>query len=530
MSAEARAMLDALMGGDRNAQLPPGTALPTRRHNHNNNNHHPKNNNNNNNKRKGGPGSDDHGDNGNGGALVLPSVKKKSAYDPDIDPLFCAWGVDVYDLFVNTKSAIGANPKIPDPSARDEYMSLPKHEQDRLGFDHILFRKLSDLVRQCDRTVARNKEKLHQEMNKQREKHNGRDYVEDMDEGALQELARLTMEMETMETDLELLMAELETLDAKQNELIKDQMKDDVVGNVNTEVTEEAVANVKTEDMEEALDVKTEETNVSGEEPPLEEPTLDVPMEDTTTNSNTQQQQTDTTTATEPSNTTHEDDEISSSSLLQIELHNTLIQRQHVLFDLARKLQHYVPIRDAHAFCLKNLHYIKSDISSDKTVCEVSGNFMSARDADERIAAHYAGKQYVGWKLVRTKLKELQDRYGKFGPPPPGRGGHLPQQPPSSLQTHQQPPPLPPSSHHHHNSNRGGGWERGYNDRGPPPPPRYGGGGGYDDRGRGGGGGYDDRGRGGGGYDDRGRGGGGGYDDRGRGGRPGDRGGRWGGR
>jgi hypothetical protein len=466
MSAEARAMLDALMGGDRNAQLPPGTALPPRSNSSNSNSS--SNNRNHTNKRKGG------------GALVLPSVKKKSAYDADIDPLFCAWGVDVYDLFVNTKSAIGANPKTPDPSAREEYLQLPKHEQERLGFDNILFRKLSDLVRQCDRTVARNKEKLQQELNKQREKYNGRDYVEEMDEGALQELARLTIDLESMEADLEMLMAELEALVAKQTEL-EDKVTDDVA--VKTE-TEEAVA------------VKTEETVVSvesPEEPPLQEPALVVKTEDSAaTTTNPQQQHTDIDTATESPSTTHD-----GPSSLQIELHNTIIKKQHVLFELARKLQHYAPSRDAHAFCLKNLHYIKSDISSDKTVCDVSGNFMSARDADERIAAHYAGKQYVGWKLVRTKLKELQDRYGRFGPPPPGRG----------------PPPLPPIPPPPHNNNRGGGgggWERGYNDRGP--PPRYGGGG-HDGRG--------------GGYNDR---GGGGYDDRGRGGRPGDRGGRWGGR
>ena len=57
----------------------------------------------------------------------------------------------------------------------------------------------------------------------------------------------------------------------------------------------------------------------------------------------------------------------------------------------------------------RNLFYVKSDIAADKTVCEVSGNFMSARDADERIAAHYAGKQYVGWKLVREKFQAMID-------------------------------------------------------------------------------------------------------------------------
>jgi hypothetical protein len=36
---------------------------------------------------------------------------------------------------------------------------------------------------------------------------------------------------------------------------------------------------------------------------------------------------------------------------------------------------------------------------------------MLSRDAEERIAAHYAGKQYVGWKAVRAKLAELEKKF-----------------------------------------------------------------------------------------------------------------------
>lgn len=347
MSAEARAMLDALMGGDRNASLPPGTALPST------------------NKRKAT------------GALVLPRKKLKSVYDTDIDPLYCAWGFDVYELFVNTKSAIGANPNIVDSSARDEYLALPKHEQDRLGFEGILFRKLTELVRQCDRTVSRNKEKLQQELNKQREKYNGRDYIEEIDEGALQELARLTIDLEKMELEIDIIMKELEN-----------QVK-------------------KQKDVEEQIRLQPTTTTTT---------TDPIPADPEISTSD----DTPTTIETPPENTNEQ------PSTLQTELHDTMITKQHILFDLARKVQQYAPTKEAHAFCLKNLHYIKSDISSDKTVCEVSGNFMSARDADERIAAHYAGKQYVGWSLVRAKLKELQNKFGRYGPPNPTRGGPLP--------------------------------------------------------------------------------------------------------
>jgi hypothetical protein len=112
MADEARAMLDALMGGDRNAPLPQGASI----------------------QRGGGSSSS---------LVVVPTKRKKSCYDPDVDPLYCAWGVDVYELFVNTKSDIvGPNPKLVSQEAREEFMQLPKHEQEQLGFEAMLFSKL----------------------------------------------------------------------------------------------------------------------------------------------------------------------------------------------------------------------------------------------------------------------------------------------------------------------------------------------------------------------------------------------------
>merc|ERR1711966_443332 len=83
------------------------------------------------------------------------------------------------------------------------------------------------------------------------------------------------------------------------------------------------------------------------------------------------------------------------------------------------------PLRDSADNLLRQLQYLRTDTATDKVVCEVSGNFMSSRDADERIAAHYAGKQYVGWKAVRDKYAELHKLYGPGGrgkPPPMGMG------------------------------------------------------------------------------------------------------------
>lgn len=90
MAAEARAMLDALMGAERNEALPQNTSEPMKR-------------------------------------------RMKSCYDYDICPLYCAWGIDVYELFTNTKSDLGPNPKKISDEARDEYLNLPEHEKGKVG-------------------------------------------------------------------------------------------------------------------------------------------------------------------------------------------------------------------------------------------------------------------------------------------------------------------------------------------------------------------------------------------------------------
>lgn len=94
------------------------------------------------------------------------------------------------------------------------------------------------------------------------------------------------------------------------------------------------------------------------------------------------------------------------------------------------------------------------------TVCEISGNFMSTRDNDERMRAHFEGKQFLGWKMVRDKLAEYTAR--GVGPPPakPQRSApvvakpkeRLEDQPPASSYSSNRPPkrkarsPSPPRS------------------------------------------------------------------------------------
>ena len=82
--------------------------------------------------------------------------QKRSCYSANIDPYYTAWGVDMYELFTNTKSDLGTkNEFIVDEDAREEFKALPEEEKERLGYERMLHRKLGDLVRQVDRTVGK---------------------------------------------------------------------------------------------------------------------------------------------------------------------------------------------------------------------------------------------------------------------------------------------------------------------------------------------------------------------------------------
>lgn len=442
-AAEAKALLDQLMGGDRDTPLPPGAALP----------------------HKNGQAG------GSGDALLLPGKRHKSCYDKDICALYCAWGVDVYDLFVNTKSDIGPNPNTADDAARKEFLSLPQHEQERMGFEHFLFNKLGELVQQCDRTVSRNNEKLNKELQRQSQKRGGQDYVIDVDDAAVEQLCRNQIMVEHLTSQVEVALMRLGQL--RQTE-----------GSLSMQL--EAKAKEKNQEKE----VKEEE----GDESAVvkeEDSAAPIKQEDAEETAPIEQENAEERTNTVSGNDENEHTPIQPES---IELGKITLEKQKILCDIANMLSQLGQLQEAVETQARNLNHVKSDITTDKTVCEVSGNFMSARDADERIAAHYAGKQYVGWKLVRDKFREIIKKYGKYGPPPPMRGGG--------------PPPrmAPPSRGDQRGDQRGG--RGGYGDRGggfrERPNDGYGGG---DRRGGPGGPGRWERGGGSGGY---GRGGGGG--------------------
>ncbi|GKY97411.1 hypothetical protein MPSEU_000699600 [Mayamaea pseudoterrestris] len=336
---EARALLDALMGGDRNAPLPKGAAVPGK-------------------KRKHASGGD---------MLLLPGKRTKSCYDPDICPLYTAWGRDVYELFVNTKSDLGPNPYVVDNGAHEEYLKLPRDEKERLGYDFFLFQKLNELVRQCDRTISRNNEKLRQEM--ARKGIQRADVPEQVDDAALDYVCRMIVQAEDLQ----------DQIDTKAKAL------EDVL-------LQEGQAKQELEPLLQDMKAKVEErgadADADGEQP---------------------QQESEPDPAKE------------RMTELQTKLGALTLERGRLLYDLGQLISRLVPLQDDVAYHRRQLDYVKSDITTDKTVCEVSGNFMSARDADERIAAHYSGKQYVGWKLVRDKLASMQKLYGRYGPPPPAQ-------------------------------------------------------------------------------------------------------------
>jgi LUC7 N_terminus len=401
--AEARALLDQLMGGERNAPLPKGAALPQKRKQ----------------------------DGGDGAMLLLPGKRSKSCYDRDICPLYCAWGVDVYELFVNTKSDIGPNPNKPDDYARQEYLTLPKPEQERLGFEHLLFHKLGELVSSCDRTVQRNTEKLNKELQRQLQKRGGNDYVMDVDEAAVEQLCRNQITLDDKMKRLDEALLQLAEIKKREDSLM-------------SLVASEKEAEVKQETTD-SEEPKVE--TAGGDDSILSSSTDPVPKEE------------GLGVAVEFSEgegaIKDEGSTVKPPSRHALELGTILLEKQALVVDLANLISQVSPLQEAVEAQLRSLNHVKSDTTSDKTVCEISGNFMSARDADERIAAHYAGKQYVGWKLVRDKFGELVKQYGKYGPPPPGRGPPPPGRGPPPIGSGGGPPPhLPPPG-------RGGGEDRG---------------------------------------------------------------------
>lgn len=414
MADEARAMLDALMGGDRNAPIPQGAALKRRSNNNS---------------------SSSSSASGRYSKPVIPGRRKRSCYDTDVCPLYCAWGVDIYDLFVNTKSDLGRNRYVVDEEAREEYLSLPDHERDRLGYDRMLFEKLSDLVRSCDRIVRRNQEKLRDELaRQQRARGQGQvtgavdDLVHAIPDEQLTRCAEDVAKLDLLEDQIEVIIVELEKIDKDQEGMRKTLMEkvqaDSSNGSEEVKPKEISTADKKDTKPTDDKDTDKESKNLADELKQNDDAKKDTNEKDV----NDKPKETDGEDAKKEESAKKEEDEKKNPTLLtaaQKEQWQELERRKaKLLAEVQFKVQQTIPLRDSVESLRRSLTHVRSDTTSDKTVCEVSGNFMSSRDADERIAAHYAGKQYVGWKMVREKLKQLQRKYGRGGPPSGGPGPH----------------------------------------------------------------------------------------------------------
>lgn len=134
----------------------------------------------------------------------------------------------------------------------------------------------------------------------------------------------------------------------------------------------------------------------------------------------------------------------------------------------------------------KGIHHARGGGEKTMMVCEVSGNFLSSTDNEDRLRAHFEGKVYNGWKTVRDKYTEMTEAFRKAG-----RSTAGPAQPYRASTT-------PQGAYMAAGTGGGGGYSGGGGGY------RGGGGGGYRGGGGGGGGyrggGAGDRGGGGGGY------------------------------
>jgi len=123
-TGEARAMLDALMGPDRDAYIPNISKMGLSANSH-------------------------HSDADAMTMMPGQNKRKKSCFDRDVCPYYTAWGVDLYELFVNTKSDLGARPEpfkvVCDDDAHAEFLGLRSEEQERLGYEVCVFLLVSYL-------------------------------------------------------------------------------------------------------------------------------------------------------------------------------------------------------------------------------------------------------------------------------------------------------------------------------------------------------------------------------------------------
>jgi hypothetical protein len=297
----------------------------------------------------------------------------------------------MYELFTNTKSDLGIkNEFIVDEDAREEFKALPEEEKERLGYERMLHRKLGDLVRQVDRTVgkyttvavcaiekyflllfrihdapsrstlARNKEKLRQELAQKKRENRNVDplCLTKHEEEKLDRVSSMVAILEVMETEISKMVQQLEEIE-EEDQICKQLL---------------VPPRHSENESEGALMQNDGETNAKSEE----EGTTDSPEGVDTPKAVVEQEEvahgdTNKTTSDDPSETSQL--VLSVDDLQKKEQRE--IQKMAIVEAILLCLQQTQPLRDNIAQLTKSLYIFRADTSADKIVCEVSGNFMS---------------------------------------------------------------------------------------------------------------------------------------------------------
>lgn len=72
-------------------------------------------------------------------------------------------GIHLYDLFRNTKSDLGPYTKQAVEVCKEQWQALSQEEKDGYGYEWDLFRKLEGLVQECERKVVRGRARVAEE-------------------------------------------------------------------------------------------------------------------------------------------------------------------------------------------------------------------------------------------------------------------------------------------------------------------------------------------------------------------------------
>lgn len=85
--------------------------------------------------------------------------KEKKFYHDKIDKYYLC-GCSPYELFTNTKSDIGENPKIIDEKCKNQWDALTQREKDDYGYEYETHQFLESLVKRLDRQLDRNQTRV----------------------------------------------------------------------------------------------------------------------------------------------------------------------------------------------------------------------------------------------------------------------------------------------------------------------------------------------------------------------------------